>query len=411
MAFFCIMGIFERLFGNKKRARDLASIDRELADYAWKNQWLYHGLYTENGGMFVIAQEWNDDGTLDPILFRVDIALVDDQLQYGTPYAVTQRFEPAVSVERTADGELLYYGVVGSAFVNRDGEIDSTQLFENFVNRQAEGNPLPYLDVYHLGEKTRIGRAIANFAIGALYYEIGKFDDSERARAWAEAIATHPDKFGFSIAYQPAGIARIEKIHGVSVPVYDDGVHVATSLLLAEHAAAHFTGARTRGIMSNIYDERIEQALELLPEDARELERTRLLALMKQSQRTGMAFRAVQVSTDAVAIEPDLPANVDDVLPALAEPAIVYANADELSALQAVVNELMARIEQGELQKREQGLQIGAVRGAVQALTERIEQIDLETKQAGGTRRSLRHADTDTTHTAGVTASEFSRNL
>lgn len=392
------MSIFEKIFGTK-RARDLAGIEREISDYFWKNDVVLNGIYAENGQLFAVGQVIGADGMIQPELWRTDIALVDDALRYGEAYQVKQSFEPTLTVARNADGKMQYFGVVGSAFVNRDGEIDSTQLFERFVQAQADGAERPYLDIYHLGEQSRIGQATANFVIGALYYEVGEFDDTPAAQAWAQAIAENPEHFGFSIAYRYSGEPRIERINGMDVPVYDDGIHVATSLLLASHAAAYFTGAKTRGIMNDILLQRIEQALALLPADLREAERTRLTALLNSTQRAGLAFRAVSDTPTSPALTTVAQAGGNEELPTLAQ---VRELAVQVQGLREQLRELDAKLDST-------GDEIGNVKermnvadGEIGKLSEQLSAV----VASGDTRRSLRNDDG-----GGQTAAQFAKNL
>lgn len=195
-------------------------------------------LYHDAGDMFVLI---NSAGKL----FRMSItANADDSVVLGDLEQVAAEFKPVTrtTVLRTTDGKYRWLSISGTSVLNKDNEIDSRQLFDNFVARAKKTGKYPIRQFFHQGHKFRTGQADYLARDGNVYITSGIFDDSVLARAEVGALQREPEYWGESIGYDPIGGAEmVEVARGVKIPVYRDGVHKEISTLPQQFAASLFT--------------------------------------------------------------------------------------------------------------------------------------------------------------------------
>ena len=200
-------------------------------------------------------------------LYRVNLFLEGDELRLGEWQQVTELHPPIeqrMTIQRQADGRWRWLNISASAVLNRVGEIDSRQLFDNMARRAEESGEYPYRTFFHMGEALRIGQADYLARDGALYITSGVFDDNPLAAAVVRAIQGEPDYWGDSIGYLPVGVPeRVEVAEGVEVPVYSDGIHREISTLPENRAASLFTVPNVQQEVSRMRPDVLE-ALERL---------------------------------------------------------------------------------------------------------------------------------------------------
>lgn len=207
-------------------------------------------LYTDDyQNMYAIA---SGEGRLWKYNYTID---AEGNVQLGEAIQVEHSFQEVgrsrMFISRQKDTGKVRFTVIASASVlNRVGEIDSTTLFDDFVNRIEQGNAeYPYLTFYHKGEQMRIGQIDMVHRDDNLYINSGEFlSDEEIAphlRALRDAVIAKseedPESLGISIGYRSMDRPQIEEIAGVSIPVFRTGVHVESSILFEEDAASLFT--------------------------------------------------------------------------------------------------------------------------------------------------------------------------
>ena len=193
----------------------------------------------------------DDDGTLFAILtsegklYRASITVESDTVTLGEMEPVVANFEPATRtrVIRQDDGRVRWVSISATAVLNRVGEIDSTDLFDNFVKRAEETGDYPVRMFYHQGDAFRTGQADFLARDGAAYITSGLYDaDNPLADAEIGAIEREADYWGESIGYNPIGQPDlVEVAEDIKIPVYRDGIHEEISILPQEKAAALFT--------------------------------------------------------------------------------------------------------------------------------------------------------------------------
>lgn len=206
-------------------------------------------------------------------LYRQSITIDDETVTLGERIQVSEVFAPveraALTITRQADGALRWTMIAATAVVNRVGEIDSTELFENLAAHAGEPDvPYPYLTFYHCGEKLRLGSIDYLARDGYVYINSGLLDqDNVLAMAIARDCAS--GEWGGSIHYDPIGEPeRVEVAPDIFIPVYRDGIHIETSIVLEDSAAALFTilGANKEVLRM---DQKVKDKLfELLGDDA-----------------------------------------------------------------------------------------------------------------------------------------------
>lgn len=174
---------------------------------------------------------------------------VDDQSQitFGDETEVFMEFTPvsrsAIRVQRMADGKSRWYAAPAcTAVLNRDGEIDSTKLFDSFIEYIDRTGEYPDMDFFHLDDRLTFGKADLVFRDGVNLVISGTFDDSEIAKAAIEAIERDGDYWGLSIAYLPTEYPEtIRSSQGVKIEVFNAGILRFVSLLPEDTAASILT--------------------------------------------------------------------------------------------------------------------------------------------------------------------------
>ena len=256
----------------KKKERDMGM--SRLREQVWvllrrEESWSYLlDVYRSDAGeLYVVLVS---DGKLYRQSITIDgetVTLSEERVQVGELFPPIER--AALTITRQADGELRWTMIAATAVVNRVGEIDSTELFENLAAHAEEPDvPHPYLTFYHCGEKLRLGSIDYLARDGYVYINSGLLDQ-DNALAMAIARDSASGEWGGSIHYDPIGDPeRVEVASDIFIPVYRDGIHIETSIVLEDSAAALFTilGANKEVLRM---DQKVKDKLqELLGDDA-----------------------------------------------------------------------------------------------------------------------------------------------
>lgn len=265
------------LVDDEPRYRSLAL--SRLVDQLWDalqaqdmaaDTWTHiHDLYTDGGNLFAIVSR-------EGALYRVNLFVDGDTLTLGEWMRVQETFTPvtasrSLTVKRQADGRYRWVAVAGTAILNRSGELDSTELFRNFVRRAEETGQYPGLDFYHLQDHLRLGQADYVAADGVTYIASGLFDDTPYAAAAIRSLQTEPGYWGTSIEFLPIRRTLAEVAPDVSIPVYEDGENLWISMLPEKEAAHLMTSLVTNSTEERTMNERTKAALLRLLEDDEDL--------------------------------------------------------------------------------------------------------------------------------------------
>lgn len=131
-----------------------------------------------------------------------------------------------------------------TAVLNRVNEIDSRQLFDNFIQRQKISGDMPDLLFYHVQDNPmlKLGKVIRAFRDGYNYIAVAELDPNNRlAHLFASSIEAEPDYWGISIGYRPEGKPELVRTKNGVIEVFNDGFNHEISLLPEAHAASYFT--------------------------------------------------------------------------------------------------------------------------------------------------------------------------
>lgn len=221
-------------------------------------------VYLNAQGTFALVTK--SDGKLYKIPVTVQ---KDNTIVLGETVEVFMEALPVVgrqvSVKRDASGVMRWFAMPAcTAVVNRSGEIDSTRLFESFIDHIMRTEDYPELDFYHMGESIPLGKADWVGRDGVAYCASGTFYNTPIARAAQKALETDPGYWGLSIAYVPTSEPTIIRAQDdVQIKVYNSGVNRFISLLPEKDAASILTSISTNEEVNRM-NEKVFAALQKL---------------------------------------------------------------------------------------------------------------------------------------------------
>lgn len=215
---------------------------RQLRDY---DDWAYPmSLYIEGSDIFcTVAQSG--------MIFKVPLTIGNDSVTMGDWVRVEETFTPVVEqsfrVHRQKDGRYRWTAIAGTTVLNRVGEIDSSELFDSFIEHAERTGEYPRLDFYHLGienpEIWEFGTADYLCREGVCYIASGLFDeDHPLAKATIQSCEKGDLEWGNSVEfYATVKEELVAATPEIKVPVYKRGRNSRISLVLEEDAAGLFT--------------------------------------------------------------------------------------------------------------------------------------------------------------------------
>lgn len=267
---------FELIPRKKTRSTSMSRITEQLYKLLRDNNdkgedWAYPiGLYVGDDGksiFSIVAQSGK--------LFQVPLTIKKDELSMGEWTQVKEEFVPVAqsrfSVRRQKNGKYRWFAIAATSVLNRVGEIDSSTLFDNFIERAEKSGDYPRLDFYHYGlsdsEKWEFGTADYLARDGVCYLASGLFDeDHPLAKATIRSVeeGTFED-WGTSIEFYAIGDAeKISVEPEVYIPVYKDGENTRISLVLEQDAAGLFTRIGVNEEIQRAMDKTTKEALKKL---------------------------------------------------------------------------------------------------------------------------------------------------
>lgn len=196
-----------------------------------------------DGSIFTVV---NQEGRLFMIPITVESG---GEVMMGEWSPVQMEFgaERSFSVQRQLDGKYRWLAVAATSVLNRVTEIDSTSLFDSFIEEANRTGAYPRVDFYHLGgqdpETWEFGTADYLARDGVVYVASGTFDESHPlAKAVIAAAERGDSRWGTSIEFRAIGDSQIINVDPeIRVPVYHKGVNTRISVVLEKDAAGLFT--------------------------------------------------------------------------------------------------------------------------------------------------------------------------
>lgn len=177
------------------------------------------------------------------------------------------------TVIRNVNGQKRWVSISATSVLNRDGEIDSRELFDSFIEHAERTGDYPDRVFYHAydpitgkGKKFIVGKADFLARDGNCYITSGLFDDTELAERAVKAIENEPDFWGESIGYLPTSQPELFEVsRGIKIPVYKTGINVEISQLPEAEAANLFT--ITKGVNRMLNSKQMEAFLKIFEGD------------------------------------------------------------------------------------------------------------------------------------------------
>ena len=254
---------------------------------------------------------------------RVNIDPQTEEVSLGMFEPVQVNFEPMqrTLIERQADGRYHGFAVLCTAAVNKDGEIDSTSLFDTFVER-FKGDGTEHVNVYHLaGAASRIGQIDYLFRQENLLVGHLVFDDDPVSQRAAETLAADADsEWGGSIEFRSDDEGNLMEVApDIWLNVYTAGTLRGYSVTRAAHGSAWFTGNFIKERQMN--DAIKNEVLALLGGDEA------MLATLEERLKDGNDRLAEAITRMAAEFEADDP----DAEPAADTPPVEEPVAEEAS--------------------------------------------------------------------------------
>lgn len=278
----------ENLWGQIDQERS-AEIERALGFDLLKDQlWvaLDNSEQSAAGWFYPINIYVGDDGsslfsivTQNGKLWQVGMKVENNALSLGEWVEVTEVFQPTqqstLVIRELPDGRHRWMGVVATSVLNRVAEIDSTDLFDSFIEYWQDTGEAPRLDYYHMGdsdpEAWEFGTADYLAREGCCYIASGLFDeDHPLAKATIRAYERDPEgTWGWSIEFYAHAEPEILVLEPkVQVPVYKRGKNTRISVVKEVDAAGLFTRVGISQEKSRMASREIENKLkELFGED------------------------------------------------------------------------------------------------------------------------------------------------
>lgn len=303
-----------------------------------------HDIFHSEQGMSVV---WSDGGLLYSAPVNVD---GDDVASLGVVTQVKQEFVPVgrTVVREQPDGRWRWFTRSAVSVLNRVGEIDSTALFDSFIEHAEATGEYPTRQFFHqMGSAFTTGQTDWLGREGNVLLSSGLYNDSELAQVEIKARQANPDHWGDSIHFEPVGddaLELLEVADGVIVPVYRSGRLIEISTLPEQRAASWFTSGIVQEDSMN--PKEFEGLIELFggdEEKARQWLETNAGELNRQIQEAGMVARSAVQEGQVLETDP-APLVIDDEV--IAQVARVAVESEAFvaqgEAVQALTGELAA---------------------------------------------------------------------
>lgn len=244
--------------GFVERALPAGAVYTQVANAAWKRYpeaYLTDIYLDDNGAIFAI---FASEGKL----YRSDVTISGDTVSVADwrPVSIQTTDAPAADGEademrnrptqfnmrreKDAAGveRVRWFSQSCTAVLNRVGQLDTTALFDSFVDHAERTGDYPIRQFFHAGENYRTGKADFVARVGNVYITSGLFDDTDIARAEIAAREADPDFWGESIGFDATKPPELIDVGGgVVIPAYYEGINTEISTLPEADAAALFT--------------------------------------------------------------------------------------------------------------------------------------------------------------------------
>jgi hypothetical protein len=310
-----IKGLLDSLMN---RSVSVSDFYNQIASKLWNDDeetgswsWLVDLYFDESMSLFaIVAREGK--------LYKTPISFNGKDVSLGEYTEVQMEFEPvsqSVRISRQKDNSVRVFLTAATSVLNRNGAIDSRDLFDNMIKRAVDTGKYPFATYCHLGEEFKMGVYDFIARDGNVLLASFKMDDNEVSRAMISAYEKTPDYWGSSISFYPLEEKYLLVEQSVRVPVYVDGEFYEISILPESIACSFFTSLVTAKEERSM-DERIREALRTLAGDDEELLKdfeSRVDGINRTISDKGLITRTSETETPEVTpsetpVVPEVPA-------------------------------------------------------------------------------------------------------
>jgi len=226
-------------------------------------------IYPDGNNLFAIVAQSGK-------LYRVPVTVTNDEVSLGQWTQVEEQYTPvpqqqqSFRVHRQKDGKYRWTAIAGTTVLNRVGEIDSSELFDSFIEYAARTGDYPRLDFYHLGienpQAWEFGTADYLAREGVCYIASGVFDeDHPLAQATIRSCENGKLNWGNSVEFYASAKEELVVVNPeVKVPMYKRGRNSRISLVLEEDAAGLFTQYAISQEVTRTMDQKTREKLTAL---------------------------------------------------------------------------------------------------------------------------------------------------
>jgi len=183
-------------------------------------------------------------------IFKCPVTIVPGGVSLGEMAQVEIAHNPvgqAFKVMQQANGQYRWFAFpAATAVLNRNGYLNSRELYDNFIQHINDGAPMPFLTFYHIGEPLVLGQA--DFVEREEYTLLisGTFNDSPLAHRLAQSTEWGGVSIGYYVA--PEAIRELRIDETVKIPVHTDGVLKEVSAMQEIDAACLMTVFTSKGV-------------------------------------------------------------------------------------------------------------------------------------------------------------------
>lgn len=211
----------------------------QVAQEVWKRDdwaWLSDLYVEEDGSISAIIASGGK-------LYRATTAIADGIATMGEWQEVQVLYEPrerALTIIRQKDGSYRWFAIAETAVLLRVGEIDSKELFDDFIANIEEFG-YPTLCFYH-DDRMEFGDADWLEREENCLLASGTF----REHPLSEAMVDASGSWGISVGFTSTEEPELWKVaEGVTIPVHKRGILRELSVLPEHKAASWFTSIST----------------------------------------------------------------------------------------------------------------------------------------------------------------------
>ncbi len=228
-------------------------------------------LYFEGSDIFAIFAEegklYKAGVTLDTSTNSAFLSERSTWVEVMQEFTEVPQQKSSFMIKRMVDGQDRWFLIAGTTVLNRNGQIDSSKLFDGMIAKCQSGEyDYPYLTYYHLKESFKMGMTDFLARDGVVLIASGIFDDNKVAEAMKQRYAEDPNVWGSSISFMTNTPAKTEVAQGIAVDVFDEGYLVEISILKEEDACAIMTALRSTKEVNRM-NETLKKVLKALAGD------------------------------------------------------------------------------------------------------------------------------------------------